>query len=80
MKDFNVCVNCAARHKCGAAVEYGSIMCTINRMQSGQTKGDFVSPKRSEPLYCQYCGKSLKIIGNQRFCNNVQCLNRYKEV
>lgn len=27
-----------------------------------------------------YCGKPLKIIGTERFCNNVQCFNRFQNV
>ncbi len=74
------CHNCAARNSCGAAVAYGSICCMVNRMRSGQTKGDFVGASKEKPRYCAYCGQPLREIGNKRFCNNVQCRNRYNDV
>ena len=77
----NYCYNCAARNKCNAAVEYGSVICVLNRMQSGQSKASFIGEqKETKPTYCAYCGKPLKIIGSECFCNNVQCINRYKQV
>lgn len=76
----NHCYNCAAKNECSAAVEYGSIICMANRLRSGQTKASFINGTKGEVRYCSYCGKPLKVIGSQRFCNNVQCLNRYKEV
>lgn len=30
--------------------------------------------------YCQYCGHRLREIGRERFCNNVNCRNRYVNV
>lgn len=30
--------------------------------------------------YCQYCGHRLREIGRERFCNNVNCQNRYVNV
>lgn len=30
--------------------------------------------------FCAYCGKPLKIVGTERFCNNVQCFNRFQNV
>lgn len=32
------------------------------------------------PEYGKYCGNPLKIIGTERFCNNVQCFNRFQNV
>ena len=29
---------------------------------------------------CQYCGHRLREIGRERFCNNVNCQNRYVNV
>lgn len=29
---------------------------------------------------CQYCGHRLREIGRERFCNNVNCRNRYVNV
>ena len=81
MKDYENCYNCGAKKNCSAAVGFGSIMCTINRMQSGQSKADFIGTHRkAETRYCAYCGKPLRVIGSERFCNNVQCTNRYVNV
>lgn len=33
------CKNCAAMETCITACEYGSIMCMMNRIRTGQTKG-----------------------------------------
>lgn len=30
--------------------------------------------------FCQYCGQPLREIGRERFCNNVNCRNRYVSV
>lgn len=74
-----MCDTCPARNECIVACEPGSIMCMINRIRSGKTHGDMTTSKRF-PVYCQYCGEHLKVIGSERFCNNVKCLNRYKNV
>ena len=74
-----MCNTCPARNKCTIACEPGSIMCALNRLQSGKTHGDEAISKEP-PVYCQYCGKPLKIIGSERFCNNVKCFHRYENV
>lgn len=38
------------------------------------------SAVKLSPTFCAYCGKPLKIIGTERFCNNVQCFNRFQNV
>lgn len=37
-------------------------------------------PRRQRGDYCQYCGHRLREIGRERFCNNVNCRNRYVNV
>ena len=36
----NRCMGCAALGKCPSYVGYGSVMCTVNRMQVSQSKAD----------------------------------------
>lgn len=76
----NYCYNCAARNKCGAAVEYGSIWCIANRMASGQSKADFIGQKKADKMFCAYCGRPLKNNGWNKYCVNVNCLNRFENV
>lgn len=73
------CYYCKAKNECTAACEPGSIMCTVNRMRYGGTHADDM-PKRQPGSFCQYCGKPLKVIGYERFCNNPQCENRFMNV
>lgn len=54
-------------------------MCTVNRMKYTHAQAD--APAAVErPLYCAYCGKPLRVIGSERFCNNAQCGHRYVNV
>ena len=80
--DYSVCQNCGAKGYCIEMCEPGSIMCLLNRLRSGRTKADVLSHEAPliNPQYCAYCGKPLKVIGTERFCNNVQCLNRFQNV
>lgn len=80
--DYSMCQSCGAKSYCIEACEPGSIMCLVNRMRSGRTKTDVLSHETvlASPQYCAYCGKPLKVIGTERFCNNVQCLNRFQSV
>jgi hypothetical protein len=59
-------------------------MCGINLMQHGGTKSEPETPRsisvKLSPTFCAYCGKPLKIIGTERFCNNVQCFKRFQNV
>lgn len=82
---YKKCEMCRkARAYCWEAVEPGSIMCGINLMQHGGTKSEPETPRsisvKLSPTFCAYCGKPLKIIGTERFCNNVQCFNRFQNV
>lgn len=74
------CYKCAAKHECGSAVEYGSIICMVNRMHSGQSKADFIGAKKPEQLFCAYCGQPLTDNGRNKYCSNVQCPNRFEDV
>lgn len=74
------CAYCKAAPICSTTCEYGSIMCMIKRLQSGQTKADEAQVLTTQPKYCAYCGQPLKVIGTETFCNNVRCVNRYQNI
>lgn len=69
------CSSCEARHNCMAVVEPGSIACTLTRVMYGGEESPY--RKHGTPKFCPLCGKPLKVIGTERFCNNVQCENRF---
>ena len=73
------CYYCKAKEHCIAAAQPGSVICMINRIKYGGTHADDEVCRQSGD-YCQYCGKRLHVIGRERFCNNVNCRNRYKSV
>lgn len=73
------CSKCPARQSCIAAAQPGSVYCAIKLMQTGASKADMESATPQQlPDFCPYCGKPLRIIGSERFCNNPRCLNRYQ--
>lgn len=76
---MNRCDSCKAKNQCLAAVEPGSIMCTLNLMRSGHTHGDEQPPK-TQSEFCQYCGARLERIGTALFCSNMLCINRYVDL
>ena len=70
------CNSCGVRFRCPLAAEPGSFMCILTRAQyGGQKERPYQTPVT--PKFCPICGKPLKVIGTERFCNNVQCENRY---
>ena len=73
------CYNCKAKAECIDVVQPGSIICLANRMRIGGTHADDEAP-RQPGRFCQYCGRPLREIGTERFCNNANCLNRFKNV
>lgn len=73
------CHNCKAKNVCIAAAQPGSVVCLINRMRYGGTHAE-EAIRRQQGDYCQYCGYRLREIGRERFCNNVNCRNRYVSV
>lgn len=73
------CYYCKAKEHCSAAAEPGSVVCTLNRIKYGGTHANDPAP-RQEGRYCRYCGKPLREVGQQRFCNNPRCENRYENV
>lgn len=75
---FN-CYDCKAKSNCISAAQPGSVVCLVNRIRFGGTHEDD-APKRQLGNFCQFCGHPLKIIGAERFCNNVNCPNRYQSV
>ena len=79
----------------GSGLVFGEFVCIgfdvfrpigkgINLMQHGGTKSEPETPRsisvKLSPTFCAYCGKPLKIVGTERFCNNVQCFNRFQNV
>lgn len=73
------CYYCKAKGQCLAAAQPGSVMCMVNRMRYGGTHADD-RPPRQEGGFCQFCGQPLRQIGEARFCNNVNCRNRFVDV
>ena len=83
MTDYSICTTCGAKGYCIEACEPGSIMCMANRMRSGKTKEDILRDQSRLPedaKYCPVCGRSLKVIGSERFCRNPQCTMHFKKV
>jgi len=72
------CYGCAAADQCPTACQYESIMCTMKRMQSGQTKGQLMRRRGEYKTHCPACGQLVREMGIERFCNNVKCIERYK--
>ena len=64
---------------CAAVVQPGSVICLMNRMRYCGTHAE-EEPRRQQGDFCQYCGHRLREIGRERFCNNVNCQNRYVNV
>ncbi len=73
------CYYCKAKEYCIAAAQPGSVVCMINRLKYGGSHADELRT-RQVGRYCQFCGQPLREIGEKRFCNNVQCWNRYTDV
>lgn len=73
------CYYCKAKEYCIAAAQPGSVVCMINRLKYGGSHADELRTRQAG-CYCQFCGQPLKEIGEKRFCNNVQCWNRYNDV
>ena len=75
-------MNCGAKNYSIEARAARSYIVLVNRLRTGRTKVDVLSHEAepANPQYCAYCGKPLKVIGTERFCNNVQCLNRFQSV
>lgn len=69
------CSSCGVRFRCPLAAEPGSFACTLTRVMYGGEESPY--RKHGTPKFCPLCGKPLKVIGTERFCNNVQCENRF---
>ncbi len=69
------CSSCGVRFRRPLAAEPGSLACTLTRVMYGGEESPYRKP--GTPKFCPLCGKPLKVIGIERFCNNVQCENRY---
>lgn len=72
------CSSCEARHTCLLTIDPNSIACMEHLILESVPKA-MESPCQtpSTPKFCPICGKPLKVVGTERFCNNVQCENRY---
>ena len=53
------CEGCAAINKCNVAVQPGSVMCQMYRLQSGQTKAELQECRNEHVKRCPHCGKLL---------------------
>lgn len=73
------CYDCKAKSVCAAVAQPGSVICLMNRMRYCGTHAE-EEPRRQQGDFCQYCGHRLREIGRERFCNNVNCQNRYVNV
>lgn len=73
------CYYCKAKNECMEAAQPGSVVCLVNRMRFGGTHADD-RPPRQVGNFCQFCGRPLRQIGEERFCNNVNCRNRFVNV
>lgn len=73
------CYACKAKEYCSAAVQPGSFVCMVNLMRYGGTHADD-TPLRQYGNFCQYCGNPLKVVGSNRYCDNVLCENRFRSV
>lgn len=69
------CSSCGVRFRCPLAAGPGSFVCTLTRVMYGGEESPY--RKHGTPKFCPLCGKPLKVIGTERFCNNVQCENRF---
>lgn len=56
---YKECEGCRSVNECSTAVQPGSIMCQIKRMQNGQTKADLEIQKYSRGQRCPHCGRLL---------------------
>lgn len=69
------CSSCWVRFRCPLAAEPGSFACTLTRVMYGGEESPY--RKHGTPKFCPLCWKPLKVIGTERFYNNVQCENRF---
>ena len=53
------CKGCKAMKICNTAVQYGSAMCQINRLKSGQTKAELMEMQGGATKYCPHCGRPI---------------------
>ena len=54
------CKGCKSMNICNTAVQYGSVMCQMNRLHSGQTKEELLTAQEGATRYCPYCGRPIK--------------------
>lgn len=52
---YEECNRCPVRNSCHLEVEPGSVMCSINKLQSEKTHGDVDMGQR----ICPYCGRPI---------------------
>lgn len=81
---FDECKGCACLETCPTVCQPGSLLCMSKRMGSKQTKAQQMrAAGEYRPILdgnCKICGKPLRIIEGQKFCNNMNCPNRFADV
>lgn len=74
--DFVDCVSCRVRFRCPSKAEPNSLACILTLTTYGQREeSPYQTP--GTPKFCPICGKPVRVIGTERFCDNVQCVNKY---
>lgn len=53
------CMGCKSMNVCNTAVQYGSIICQMNRLMCGQTKKELLTAQEGATKYCPYCGRPI---------------------
>lgn len=48
------CIGCKSANICNTAVQYGSVMCQMNRLISGQTKAELMEAQGETTKYCPH--------------------------
>lgn len=70
------CVSCRVRFRRFSKAKPNSLACILTLTTYGQREESLYQAPGT-PKFCPIFGKSLWVIGTERFCNNVQCENRY---
>lgn len=56
---YKECEGCRSANKCSTAVQPGSVMCQMYRMQNGQAKTDLEIRKHQKGQRCPHCGRLI---------------------
>ena len=55
----NECKGCKSITVCNTVVQYGSVMCQMNRLRSGQTKAELMVAQERTTKTCPHCGRLI---------------------